>query len=61
MSFLAEHLERRGAEARSGSTGRIRIYDLNTETLLSTPYLSISGVSTSSEQGLLGMAFHPDL
>ena len=46
-------------EARSGSTGRIRIYDLNTETLLSTPYLSISGVSTSSEQGVLGMAFHP--
>jgi len=47
-------------EARSGSTGRIRVYDLITETLLSTPYLSISGVSTSSEQGLLGMAFHPD-
>tara|TARA_Y100000589_G_scaffold202607_1_gene191107 strand:- start:4963 stop:6507 length:1545 start_codon:yes stop_codon:yes gene_type:complete len=47
-------------EARSGSTGRIRIYDLNTETLLSTPYLSVSPVSTSSEQGLLGMAFHPD-
>ena len=47
-------------EARSGSTGRIRIYDLKTETLLSTPYLSISPVSTSSEQGLLGMAFHPD-
>ncbi|MAB84035.1 MAG: glucose dehydrogenase [Phycisphaerae bacterium] len=47
-------------EARSGSTGRIRIYDLENETLLSTPYLSISSVSTSSEQGLLGMAFHPD-
>ena len=46
-------------EQRSGSTGRIRIFDRNTNTLLSTPFLSVS-VSTSSEQGLLGMAFHPD-
>jgi glucose/arabinose dehydrogenase len=46
-------------EQRSGSTGRIRIFDLTTNTLLSTPFLSLS-VSTSSEQGLLGMAFHPD-
>ncbi len=46
-------------EQRSGSTGRIRIFDLTTNSLLSTPFLSIS-VSTSSEQGLLGMAFHPD-
>jgi len=46
-------------EQRSGSTGRIRIYDLTTNSLLSTPFLSVS-VSTSSEQGLLGMAFHPD-
>jgi len=46
-------------EQRSGSTGRIRIFDLTTNTLLTTPFLSIS-VSTSSEQGLLGMAFHPD-
>ncbi|HHN78558.1 MAG TPA: hypothetical protein ENK11_07790, partial [Phycisphaerales bacterium] len=46
-------------EQRSGSTGRIRIFDLNTNTLLPTPFLSVS-VSTGSEQGLLGMAFHPD-
>ncbi|MCP4760094.1 MAG: hypothetical protein GY894_07570 [Planctomycetes bacterium] len=46
-------------EQRSGSTGRIRIFDLTTNSLLSTPFLSLS-VSTSSEQGLLGMAFHPD-
>ena len=46
-------------EQRSGSTGRVRILDLNTLTLLSTPFLSQS-VSTSSEQGLLGLAFHPD-
>lgn len=47
-------------EQRSGSTGRIRIFDFNTNTLLATPFLSISGVSTQSEQGLLGMAFHPN-
>ena len=46
-------------EQRSGSTGRIRIFDRTTNSLLSTPFLSVS-VSTSSEQGLLGMAFHPD-
>jgi len=47
-------------EQRSGSTGRIRILDLATNTLLPTPFLSVPGVSTSSEQGLLGLAFHPD-
>ncbi len=47
-------------EQRSGSTGRIRVFDTATDTLLTTPALSISGVSTSSEQGLLGMAFDPD-
>ncbi|USN98053.1 MAG: PQQ-dependent sugar dehydrogenase [Phycisphaeraceae bacterium] len=46
-------------EQRSGSTGRVRIFDLTTNTLLTTPFLSVT-VSTSSEQGLLGMAFHPD-
>jgi glucose/arabinose dehydrogenase len=46
-------------EQRSGSTGRIRIFNLDTNTLNSTPFLSLS-VSTSSEQGLLGLAFHPD-
>lgn len=46
-------------EQRSGSTGRIRIFDLGTNQLLSTPFLSVT-VSTSSEQGLLGLAFHPD-
>jgi glucose/arabinose dehydrogenase len=46
-------------EQRSGSTGRIKIYNLDTGTLNSTPFLSVS-VNTSSEQGLLGLAFHPD-
>lgn len=46
-------------EQRSGSTGRIKIFNLNTGTLNATPFLSVS-VNTSSEQGLLGLAFHPD-
>ena len=46
-------------EQRSGSTGRVKIYDLENGVLLSTPFLSQS-VSTSSEQGLLGLAFHPN-
>jgi glucose/arabinose dehydrogenase len=47
-------------EQRSGSTGRIRIVNLPGNTLNATPYLSISPVSTGSEQGLLGLAFHPN-
>lgn len=47
-------------EQRSGSTGRIRIFDLNTNTLATSAFLSISSLSTGNEQGLLGLAFHPD-
>jgi glucose/arabinose dehydrogenase len=47
-------------EQRSGSTGRIRIVDRATGVLNPTPFLSIAGLSTGSEQGLLGLAFHPD-
>ncbi|MCH2149528.1 MAG: PQQ-dependent sugar dehydrogenase, partial [Phycisphaerales bacterium] len=46
-------------EQRSGSTGRVRVYDLINEQMLSGYFLTQS-VSTSSEQGLLGLAFHPD-
>ncbi len=47
-------------EQRSSSTGRIRIVNLPANTLNATPYLSVSPVSTGSEQGLLGLAFHPN-
>ncbi len=47
-------------EQRSSSTGRIRIVNLPANTLNATPYLSISPVSTGGEQGLLGLAFHPN-
>lgn len=45
--------------------GLIRIFDLTTDTLLATPFLDIDplvtgGTSDNSEQGLLGLAFHPD-
>ncbi len=42
------------------NTANIRILDLTTNSLLPTPFLSIPNVSTGSEQGLLGLAFHPD-
>lgn len=45
-------------EQRSGNVGRIRI--VQNGSLLATPFLSISPVSTGSEQGLLGMALAPD-
>lgn len=41
--------------------GTIRVFDLNTNTLLPTPFLDIeSQVVTNIDNGLLGMAFHPD-
>ena len=46
-------------EQRSGSTGRIKILNLVTGSVNATPFLSLT-VSTSSEQGLLGLAFHPN-
>ncbi len=47
-------------EQRSGSTGRIKVISLSTNTVSSTIYLSITGLATGSEQGLLGLAFHPN-
>ncbi|WP_299942432.1 PQQ-dependent sugar dehydrogenase [uncultured Microbulbifer sp.] len=46
-------------EQRSGSTGRIKILDRASGSLIST-FLSVSGLNTGSEQGLLGLAFDPD-
>jgi glucose/arabinose dehydrogenase len=41
-------------------TGEIRILDLASEELLATPFLAIGDVSKGDEQGLLGLAFHPN-
>src|SRR5689334_21981178 len=49
-------------EQGSGSSGRLRILDL-TQTppvLQATPYLTVTPILASDEQGLLGLAFHPD-
>lgn len=40
--------------------GAIRILNLNTGMVEATPFLSIPGVDTAGEGGLLGMAFHPE-
>ena len=41
-------------------TGKVMIYDPGAPGLLATPFLDLSGlISVSSEQGLLGIAFHP--
>ena len=42
--------------------GRIRILNLVTGVLSATPFLNIVGIvdDVSNEQGLLGLAFHPD-
>src|SRR5437868_6652705 len=41
-------------------TGKIRIIDLASGNVGSVPFLQISGLPQGSEQGLLGLAFHPD-
>jgi len=41
-------------------SGRVRILDPDTGAINPVPFLTIGGLSTGNEQGLLGMAFHPD-
>lgn len=40
--------------------GAIRILNLASGTVNATPFLTVTGISTGGERGLLGMAFHPD-
>jgi glucose/arabinose dehydrogenase len=42
------------------NTGRIRIFDRPSNRVLTTPFLTVSGLTTTGERGLLGLAFHPD-
>ena len=42
------------------ATAEIRILNLKTGVVEATPFLSITGVASQNEGGLLGMAFHPD-
>jgi len=48
------------AEQGSGGTAAIKILDLATNSVLPTPFLTVTGVQTGGEQGLLGLAFAPD-
>ncbi len=41
-------------------TGKIKILDLATGQIAATPFLEISDLALGQEQGLLGLAFHPD-
>ena len=47
-------------EQRVSGVGRIRVVNLPSNTLNAAFYLSISGLATGNEQGLLGLAFHPN-
>ena len=40
--------------------GTIKILDLQFQTVRPTPFLTITGVSSGGERGLLGLAFHPN-
>jgi glucose/arabinose dehydrogenase len=40
--------------------GVIKIFLLDTMQLLPTPFLTVTGISAAGEQGLLGLAFHPN-
>ncbi len=41
-------------------TGAVRIFDRESGSLLATPFLTVSPITTNSERGLLGLAFHPE-
>ena len=40
--------------------GKILLLNLADNSINATPFLTISGLATGNEQGLLGLAFHPD-
>src|SRR4051794_23448855 len=42
------------------TSGGIRIFDLTNGSLSSSRFLTIPGLATDNEQGLLGLAFAPD-
>lgn len=41
-------------------TGQIKILNTADDSINATPFLDIDGLATGNEQGLLGLAFHPD-
>lgn len=47
-------------EQGSGGSAAIKILNLGSNTVDATPFLTLSGIATGGEQGLLGMAFDPN-
>jgi glucose/arabinose dehydrogenase len=47
-------------EQGSSGSARIKVLDLGTGVVSPTLYLTLSGIAAGGEQGLLGLAFHPD-
>ncbi len=47
-------------EQGSAGVGRIKVLDLATGIVSPTVYLSVTPINAGGEQGLLGLAFHPD-
>ncbi|MHC5110072.1 MAG: PQQ-dependent sugar dehydrogenase [Planctomycetota bacterium] len=41
-------------------SGEVRIFDVNRQVLKETPFITVGGLATASEEGLLGLAFAPD-
>ena len=52
-------VEQRGSGGVANQAS-IRILNLQTNTINATPFLTIGGLATGSEQGLLGLAFDPN-
>jgi glucose/arabinose dehydrogenase len=50
--FIVEKVSNSGL-----AQGDVRIFQAGS--LVATPYLTVSGISTGSEEGVLGLAFHP--
>ncbi|MBA3480313.1 MAG: PQQ-dependent sugar dehydrogenase [Pirellulales bacterium] len=47
-------------DENANATATIRVLNIQTGVLQTEPFLTIPGVNTGSEGGLLGLAFHPD-
>jgi len=53
-------VENGSPDGTDGATALVKILNINTGIIEAIPFLTIPGVNTSGEGGVLGMAFHPD-